>query len=453
VKIARDSILASLAWMAMFSGSSVLAQQNGSLQQRVALRQAEPIAPGIIESGTVPPPPTEAPTADLSNGGQQLWTPNGAVIDAASEPPRPLCCERCGRGDCCPPLMSITQGVRLLNRTRTRDMVTSLELFPSTAIGPVFVDVLSNRSIDFNGSAGYTLTMERYLGRDRENRDDFLSFSYWGMNMWQDTHGVGANRLSSTTVEFGSLFSPFKPGPNFFDSPVGGFNRADFQSVFYQSEVHNFEIDLRLTPRGRPDRLVAMTNGTWQRQCQPGRYVSYIFGLRYMVINETFQFHSDGNVDTIDPNTGQVTVHPVFGNYGIFSQNNLLGLQFGSDLTFRRCRGDFGVRGRVGPYVNLASQNSHIVSSANGDPYATMELDNHFNANHNQVSLVGELGLFADYRLRPNLIVHAAWDFTWVTGLALAAEQLSWQVTPAPFIVTDGSILYQGVTLQAELTW
>jgi hypothetical protein len=49
--------------------------------------------------------------------------------------------------------------------------------------------------------------------------------------------------------------------------------------------------------------------------------------------------------------------------------------------------------------------------------------------------------------------VHAAWDFMWVTGLALAAEQISWQVTPAPFIVSDGTILYQGVTLQAEFTW
>ena len=33
-------------------------------------------------------------------------------------------------------------------------------------------------------------------------------------------------------------------------------------------------------------------DGQWQRECQPGTYMSYLYGLRFMQIDETFKFHS-----------------------------------------------------------------------------------------------------------------------------------------------------------------
>ena len=37
-------------------------------------------------------------------------------------------------------------------------------------------------------------------------------------------------------------------------------------------------------------------------------------------------------------------------------------------------------------------------------------------------ALVGEIGFQATYKFRPNLMARAAWDFMWITGVALAPD-------------------------------
>jgi hypothetical protein len=366
----------------------------------------------------------------------------------------PRVCAICGYGDVNPPMNYVNQGLRLWNRTRPNEtaMVSSELVATTTSVG--LDPRMSSREFDLNVSAGYVLTVGHYLGRDRENRDDYLEFTYFGMNSWQDTHSVGGNRLTAGGERFGSLFSPFLRGNSLYDSPIGGFNRADFQSIHYLSEDNNFELALRLDPRGRADRLVAQPNGSWLRECQPGRYLSYLFGIRYFMLNESYLFHSDGEIKAVNAQ-GQVTstLGNVSGDYFVFSHNNLIGLDFGGDLTFRRCRSDWGVRGRIGPYVNYASQNSRIINDARVDPLNSINLDIDQSANHKEVSLIGELGFFVDYRLRPHMTLHGSWDFMWVTGLALAAEQLNFQPHPVAAVVTSGSICYQGITLQLDCRW
>ena len=63
-----------------------------------------------------------------------------------------------------------------------------------------------------------------------------------------------------------------------------------------------------------------------------------------------------------------------------------------------------------------------------------------------RASLVGELSLQATYTFRPNLVGQASYNFMWITGLALGADQLTWSLDPAGnnTINTNGTVFYQG---------
>ena len=74
-------------------------------------------------------------------------------------------------------------------------------------------------------------------------------------------------------------------------------------------------------------------------------------------------------------------------------------------------------------------------------------------ANRYQAALIGEVGFQATYKFRPNLMGRAAYDFMWITGVALAPEQLQFAATPANSINTNGTIFSQGVSLGLEWMW
>lgn len=465
MKIIRDGILAGLAWIVVLAGGNVLAQPSAYLQQRDPYAPHEPIAAGNMIGEPLLPGPVVGPNGPTEPPPPQMVTQNGDIVFPDPPPVGPAC-YICGRGDCNPPLMSVSQGVRVLNRTKTDDDLVGLQLYPNIA---VLQPSLGVRGLDYGIAAGYTVTVSRYLGRDAANRDDYGDFTYWGMNSWSDTANSGSgNRLSvgnlspsvlarlpagTTSVSFGGLFSQYAPSQSIFDSPVGGFNRADQQSLFVRSDIHSFEWNVRLEPRGRADRLVGLPNGQWRRECQQGKYISYLVGARFLLLNESLQFHGEGLFDAFDTNGNLLSSRRNTGDYGIFTHNNLLGLQCGADMSFRHCRWDWGVRGKVGPYVNFADQNSHSVTNAFGDPYATQALDIHVTDRHDQVALVGEVAIYGDYRIKPNVILHSSWDFMWLTGLALAPNQLNFNTNLPSQVITTGTMCIQGLTLQAEVKW
>ena len=68
-------------------------------------------------------------------------------------------------------------------------------------------------------------------------------------------------------------------------------------------------------------------------------------------------------------------------------------------------------------------------------------------------ALIGETGFFASYKFRPNLIGRASYDFMWVTGMALAPEQLQFTTFRLNHVNNNGTILYHGITLSMEWLW
>ncbi|MGW8257410.1 MAG: BBP7 family outer membrane beta-barrel protein [Thermoguttaceae bacterium] len=382
------------------------------------------------------------------------------------------CCAICGGGYCSPPLWYTLQGANVMGRSAPRKKVLN-----SLLIGPLsqadqtatqhflFDNGFNTKSISYNAAAGYNGTVGRYLGLDSMNRDDFLEFTYWGMNTWHDSVNITGERLIDSTtfspypITIGTIISAF---PNSFLFPfypaaedVGGFNRADLQTYYVDSEMHNWELNLRLRPRGRPDQLVLHPSGRWRRECQPGTYLSYLVGIRYITLGEGMHWHSEGNIQYSETtSTGPLVDHPISGDYDVKTENDLLGFQIGADLMFRRCKWSWGVEAKIGPYVNFARDVQSILTSAPFDPYATVDIDTgRLEAQKQNASLVGEIKFLASYRFRPNLIGHASYEFMWMSGLALGPEQIQLVTNPLAHINTNGSVFLNGVSLGLEWCW
>jgi len=496
---------------------------------------------------------------------------DGGGLNASSVGP---CCSVCGGGSRCPPNWYTEHGVRNLGRGKPRHMQLTGEFlqarsdddFTSTIVVPSWQLIRADdtttaaedsmwqwqdyrtilprtnlRAMGFQNAPGYTVTLGRYLGRDSANRDQFIEFTYWGLNHWEtskDTNGilkpeyttvpaegflettvVGiTNKGSSVTYPgeteprklttppisrySGTLRSPFllsteltdERRPEFVQDPQlvetalaldMSFNNVLQHSMAYKSTANDFEINARLRPRGRADRLVLDPNGKWRRECQPGNFVSYLFGLRVMSIDEAFRFGSNGQIisfryaepqevqDPNDPQADPTTEYEVLsqlednvgGDYAVRTHNDLFGFQVGADLIYRKCRWRYGVKAKAGPYVNFSDQFSHVTTDAailrgNFPDANSAYEDQTFAAQDirrrgrkNSVALLAEVGFVGEYRIRPNMNVRAAYDFMWITGLALAPEQMQFRPDPTNAVNTNGHIFSHGITLTAEWMW
>jgi len=334
-----------------------------------------------------------------------------------------------------PPLWSVSLGSRFFHRSRTRHKRIGMDLPALGSTQPNLV--LSSRSVSFNPSAGLYTTISRHLGRDQNNLDHFLEFSYWGLTNWQEQRIVGGHRLAIDdpgvgTVVFGSLFSPFDQTTFLFDTSVGGFNRADEHQIAYDSQANDFELNYWFRPRGRPDRLVLQPNGKWRREPNEGQYFSFMCGVRYMLWNEQFSFLSRGLIND------NGTLHRVAGVYDVDTENDMLGIQVGGEMTRRHPRWSWGLRAKVAGLYNFATQISTITTDATGDPIATTHLNLRLADSREQIAVIGQCGATASYQ---------------INGLALGPEQLQFDVDPVPYVNTHGGLFLQGLTLELLARW
>jgi hypothetical protein len=472
VKTALMIVLVALGGLGLTVNSRAAAQQG--VQQGVmsvdplgpaytAARQPEP-APAASQQPSAsqgyPMPPSAATPGPADDG---LLIDNGLLWDNAPVGPS---CAICGGGSGRPPDWYLEQDVRVLNRSRPRDVGIGFE-FPTGTTNTIGTEVLNSRTATPNISAAWGMTFGHYFARDTENRDHFIEFSFWGLNNWRDEASCDGHRVSTLNSqaqkirENGDLFSGYAVStvlntntnaevPVLNGTLAPGFDLADRQATFYRSSTNNFELNGRISPRNHTDRVVFHPNGKWRRECQPGTYMSYLYGLRFLQINESFLFHSEGRVDTFDPASGALidSVENT-GDYGIVTHNNLLGLQVGVDMIFRQCRWSWGVRTKLGPYVNFCDQTSDIQSG----PALAPDFVHRLAWSKHQAALVGELGFEATYKFRPNLVGRASYDFTWVSGVALAPEQLQFDTKPVNRINANGLAFFNGATLGLEWLW
>jgi hypothetical protein len=303
--------------------------------------------------------------------------------------------------------------------------------------------VLGTKFESFDIAPSYTATLGRYLGRDAENNDWFLEASYWGLNQWElDTRVNATQRLTfdeDPEIIGGDLFIPFR-------DQLGGFNRLDTIEAHYDHSINNVELNCWIRPRARADRLVLQPNGRWVRQCQPGCYVGYMVGLRSMFIDDGFAMQGRGTLE-IDGED-----EPIADDYSIETNNRMIGFQLGGDVTFRHCRWSWGGKFRAAPFVNLADQESRIATDrVVGDEVVRIH---RFREAEDEVAAVAiELGVGADYRLRPHCVARIGYDLMWVPGVALAPDQIDFDLNAWSDLNTGATLFYHGLTMSLNFAW
>jgi len=441
-----------MAWMALWAAAKAAPPDSPSAGTGLPPYQTPA---DLLQQG--PQEGTIVDLGNLGNANNAVGLPNGAAgtLPGAdmilppgmmADPVAPI-----GPGlTTPPPLWSIGQGVRFFQRSRPRHKRISMDLQTIGSTQPNLV--MSSRSVTFNPSAGVYTTIARHLGRDQQNRDHFLEFGYWGLTNWQEQRTVGGRRLAITdaalgTIVFGSLFSHFEPTTFLFDTPVGGFNRADEHQIAYDTQVNDFEVNYWVRPRGRPDRLVLQPNGKWRREPNVGQYFSFGFGVRYMLWNEQFSFQSRGLIND------NGVLHDVAGVYDVDTENDMIGIQVGGEVIRRHPRWSWGLRGKVAGLYNFATQISTITTDAAGDPIASTHLNLRMADSREQISLIGQLGVVGTYQILPHVTARGAYDLMWIQGLAMGPEQLTFDVDPVARVNTHGGAFLQGLTLDLIASW
>jgi len=195
----------------------------------------------------------------------------------------------------------------------------------------------------------------------------------------------------------------------------------------YSSGLQSFELNARV-PSGRG----------WQ----------WLAGFRWlewrenMVLSDTFSVGGISGTDLFNTTTC----------------NALYGGQVGIDATVFDRGGPFTVASvvKAGVFGNAATQSSL---------YSTTEPPNTFTAgpfgqSRAATSFVGELGVTGEYRWSERISLRAGYTIFWISGLAMAPNQMPLQnldiVDPAASttaINVGGSVIAQGLTLGVEGRW
>lgn len=549
VKIAIRHIMAAMAWGGLLLGHRAFAADWDPLATPIPEHNTQvlPTGPQILPTGPMPTPSPTPPTGGTTSTPAMNEPANGAAAPNANpavgpesvvpsgNPPvvgenepaigglfgdqTPSACEFCGNGNCLPPKWAVTNNIAVITMSRPQDRTLGVNSLPAgplaagttsytnTATGATFSTVyqqylndavketvLETHTPALTVSPAWSFTIDRFLGRDGEERDHFLEFGFQGLEnytqMNEVVHGsiipfynttpfVEAIPAPAPTALYyqGSLVSPF---PIFL--PVNGnqqqliqpsfstlgrifdeaFNRSDTMSTRYTSTFNDFEINYRIDGHNHVDQMVLNPNGRWYRECQSGYYYSYFFGMKGMFIDESFDFASSGAQSTAPYTPGQAPEFTHAGNYSVHTSNALLGFQSGGKLEWRFCRWSFNAHGNAGMFLNLADQNTLITTTFTGtpdpaSPYITpTNTSTPASATSANVAFAGGFGVGGSYKILPNLVGHVSYDLLWVGDLARAPEQLVFNSVPESElnnINTKGSIFYNGVSFGLEMDW
>ena len=491
----------------------------GTVSGGTSADTAEAVPPG---NRPKPPMPDSLPDPDPSVVGEHEMPVGGVFGD--SPPPA---CEFCGGGNCLPPAWYAEPSVAVLGMTRAANQrlgTNSLPAGPLSA-GSVVVtnsglqtqvnysqyvnNIVQEATLEVHTSSlidspGLGLTVSHFLGRDGEQRDHFLEFTFNGLENYSELAVTARGSIIpfyDTTPFVQAIPAPKPVADYFYGSMVSSFpiylaingnqqqliapqfshlgllydkafNQSDTMSTSYSTTYNEWEMNYRMAGHNQPDQLVMNPNGRWYRQCQSGYYYSYFFGMKSMVINESFDYQSSGsqfaavkNADgTYSPGALQYT-H--LGNYSVHSYNTLLGLQSGGKLEYRFCRWTLDTHGNAGMFLNFARQDSNIQTSFGGPTPPTLadgtvagaspgDGDQAFSKSSNVVAFAGGFGVAGSYKFLPNLVGRVAYDMNWVGDIARAPEQMEFSSVPESsfgLINTKGSVFYNGVSFGMELDW
>jgi len=394
---------------------------------------ALPNFPRFVEPTGAATPIADIPNSGYAGGGAQ-WDRRNYIGEAPTyQEPDPCIGGGCLDSDFTP-LASTAQGVCILNRNRTRTGVLSTDLIPNIGRLPAF----SGAHLPFQVAPGYDEVVEGYLGRDPNNYDWSVQGGFRGFNSWVASGAVDStSRVTEVTpqgtITHGGLNS-------FFNAQFIGLDWADRQTARYDSQFNSAEINVVLRPHSRSDRIVLYPNGQWRRECQPGATWSFLGGLRYFDVDEEFTFRGAGfYTQTLG---GATTEGLLSGTYFARTNNEMIGLQLGTEMGLREQGWELVFHFKAAPMINTAVAESQVATSDPifGDQRAS------FRFVGTNVAALLEVGALGTYRLNDALALQCGYDVSWLTGAAFAPGQRP----AAGEVMPTGTVFFQGLVLRVE---
>lgn len=289
---------------------------------------------------------------------------------------------------------------------------------------------LGESSPDADGSA--RLAIGRFLFRDTKNRDHTAEMVVLGGAEWVDQGRIEAGAFP--------LLIPNELTEGVFPNTLPSFSFADEMSYSYSSHFNSFEWNYNVTQRMRKDQMELTPSGTWVRKASPGWTQSYLAGLRYFELQEDFDWLANDIASIGAGASGEMNVR---------TSNNLFGVQFGHGLTYETDRWNVSLFSKHGMYVNDA-RSTHDLTFTN-NPNGTA--DNFSNEGHeNSLNYLLQAGVTGRYHIRPNISLRVGYELMYITGLALAPNEISFDGTQS-LAGTSGDVFYRGFTFGSEFFW
>ncbi len=306
----------------------------------------------------------------------------------------------------------------------------------------------STKDVHQHYTPGLRTTLGVVLGRDAGRRDHSIEAEFQGLLHWQASLGMvpQTNAVLNTQLNGGYLGdadSPINTNPAVTNSsqtgiagdPVAGFSNASSQTYEYTSDLNTFSLNYRVRTRPGRDQMVMQPDGAWVRFGDGSRMRAGLAGLRVFMLNESAIYTSQGTQNGV----------AFSGTHRVDTDNTLIGPQYGFDFTTKLDDTSFGFRSRMGGLINFAGLDS-TTNTVNGVASRSSQVS------ESQFSFLGDFGLFASYHVRPNFVVRTGYDVMFVSGLSLAAENISLLPTFPPQNVT-GNVLLHGGSLGFEAYW
>lgn len=229
-----------------------------------------------------------------------------------------------------------------------------------------------------------------------------IEVTYFGLNTWnshaQVTDPAGllglAGTLQNSTVDY--IF-------------------ADRISIDYTSRINSAEANYKQNIGG----------------------LTLLTGFRYFRLAEGFDINSHS------------ALFGTSSDYKVNTVNQLLGAQFGMGYTWQWGALNTNLIGKIGPYANLAHQNTSLQDVGN-----TINLRN-YRADTTPVSTLAEVGLNVGYQVTDWFSLHAGYRFIWIQNVAFAPDQLDLSHSPPGTQVMNAHnhLFLHGVNVGAEVRW
>lgn len=382
---------------------------------------------------------------------ERLGEPGNTVVNPAQESysyftdtttsASPVC-QHCGEGYGCPYLWSVDANVTLKTRSGAgkNDKILAYSAYDAgseeTGYSPIYADT------SYGVAPGLDMTVSRYLGRNVLNADVWVDFHYDGLYNWNKEDIYIENQL----VTEGIL--SFIPGLGPISDADGTYYYPNKYDINYRSTYNSGEVVFRFRQRRQRDLLVMQPDGRWNRECQGGLSYTHSLGVRYTFF--------DGWLDWSGfiYNGGDVNSDPlVTGRMKMSVENRMLGLVLGGDLVDKHCSWSWGLRWRAIPYLNFINTRAEAESTemfSLGNGYVKRYRSD---AQKNDVAVELKAGLYAQWKIRPHFILHAGYDWSWVSNVALAADNVELDVYGRSRIQSTGDVMISGVTLGGMFVW